>query len=87
MDAGPALRESARLDADETTLRAMALTWGLQPLQVETYASTDEMVWFAIETAVRNSLVKTGDIVAVLAGAPDNRSDGETDVLRLVRVR
>jgi pyruvate kinase len=75
------------LSPDETTLRAMALTWGLQPLQVETYASTDEMVWFAIETAVRNALVKTGDIVAVLAGAPDNRSDGETDVLRLVRVR
>ena len=75
------------LSPDESTLRAMALTWGLQPLQVETYESTDEMVWFAIETAVRHAIVKTGDIVAVLAGAPDNRSDGETDVLRLVRVR
>lgn len=75
------------LSPDPKMVRTMALTWGVEPLQVETYASTDEMVWFAVELAVELGAAKPGDTVLVLAGAPDvDRNITATDVLRLVRV-
>jgi len=74
------------LSPDPATVRALSLTWGVTPIQVDTYASTDELVWFAVESAVRQRLVSAGSVVAVLAGAPDRPSGAATDVLRLVRV-
>ncbi|MEO7399090.1 MAG: pyruvate kinase [Ilumatobacteraceae bacterium] len=71
---------------DAATVRAMALTWGVHPIQVDSYRSTDELVWYAIESAVREGLIERGSVVAVLAGAPDRPSGAATDVLRLVRV-
>ena len=55
-------------------------------MQVEEYRTTDEMVWFAVETALRRRLIDHGDIVLVLAGAPDRVSGAATDVLRVVQV-
>jgi len=75
------------LSPDPKMVRGMALTWGVEPLQVETYGSTDEMVWFAVKTAVEMGAAKSGDTVLVLAGAPDiDRTIRATDVLRLVQV-
>ncbi len=74
------------LSPDPATVRAMSLTWGVTPIQVDTYSSTDELVWHAVEAAVRQGLITTGAVVAVLAGAPDRASGAATDVLRLVRV-
>ena len=44
------------------------------------------MVWFAVETAVQHGCIEHGDIVLVLAGAPDRNSGAATDVLRIVQV-
>jgi pyruvate kinase len=74
------------LSPDMATVRSMSLTWGVTPLHVDTFGSTDELVWFAIESAVEHELVSAGAVVAVLAGAPDRPSGAATDVLRLVRV-
>ncbi len=75
------------LSPDPKMVRSMALIWGVQPIQVETYDSTDEMVWFAVKTAVEMGVAKHGDTVLVLAGAPDgSTTTNATDVLRLVRV-
>ncbi|MEO7370490.1 MAG: pyruvate kinase [Ilumatobacteraceae bacterium] len=82
-------RPAARLiglSPDPVTVRAMALSWGVIALQVETYTSTDQLVWFAVESAVQHGLVSTGQTVLVLAGAPDGASGASTDVLRIVRV-
>jgi len=70
----------------EETLRRLALSWGIRPLLVNMYHSTDELVWHAVEAAVKANLVHPGETIAVLAGAPDT-TDGGTDVLRLVRVK
>jgi pyruvate kinase len=81
-------RPAARLiglSPDPHTVRALALTWGVEPLQVDEYGTSDEMVWFAVETAVNHGLIDHGDIVLVLAGAPDRRSGAATDILRIVR--
>jgi pyruvate kinase len=74
------------LSPDVATVRSMSLTWGVTPLHVDTYGSTDELVWFAIESAVHHQLISAGSVVVVLAGAPDRPSGAATDVLRLVRV-
>lgn len=70
----------------ERTARQLALSWGVTPLASAEYATTDETVWYAVETAVQQGLVKPGDVVAVLAGSPDD-PEPVTDSLRLVRVR
>ncbi len=78
------------LSPDPTVVRSLALSWGVEPLEVDIYGTTDEMVWFAVETALRAGFVASGDIVLVLAGAPDSprstTSSAATDVLRIVRV-
>ena len=74
------------LSPDPQALRTMTLSWGVTPLAVDTYRSTDELVWYAIETAVKQGLVAAGQVVLVLAGAPDRIGGAATDVLRIVRV-
>jgi pyruvate kinase len=65
------------------TARQLALSWGVRPLVVGEYKTTDEMVWCVMEAAVENGLVPHGSTVAVLAGAPDSPTN-TTDVLRVV---
>ena len=82
-------RPTARLiglSPDVATVRALALSWGVESLQVETYTTTDELVWHAVESAVQHGLISSGQTVLVLAGAPDRASGASTDVLRIVRV-
>ena len=74
------------LSPDASTARILAMSWGVTPVLVDTYRSTDEMVWCAVEAAVREGYVKKDDLVAVLAGAPDRGQGGATDVLRVVRI-
>jgi pyruvate kinase len=74
------------LSPDARTVNALSLSWGVESLQVEEYTTSDEMVWFAVETALRHGCIEHGDIVLVLAGAPDRHSGAATDVLRVVRV-
>ena len=64
----------------------MTLSWGVTPLGVDTYRSTDELVWYAVEMAVQRGLIASGQIVLVLAGAPDRPGGAATDVLRIVQV-
>jgi pyruvate kinase len=74
------------LSPDPSTARVLALSWGVTPILVDTYRSTDEMVWCAVEASVREGFVGAGDLVAVLAGAPDRGQGGATDVLRVVSI-
>jgi pyruvate kinase len=80
-------RPAARLiglSPDPRTVTALALSWGVEPVQVDEYRSSDDMVWSAVETALDHGLVEHGDVVLVLAGAPDRRSGASTDILRIV---
>lgn len=75
------------LSPDPAVLASLALSWGVEPVPVDTYGSTDEMVWFAVETAVRHGLVVHGSTVLVLAGSPGGgEGSAAADVMRIVRV-
>jgi pyruvate kinase len=68
------------------TVRRMTLSWGVDPIEVDVYTTTDEMVWFAVQTAVEQGRITAGETVLVLAGAPDRQSTAAADVLRIVQV-
>ncbi len=74
------------LSPDQSVVNSMSLSWGVDPIIVDTYDTTDDMVWFAVETAVRGGRIAVGDIVLVLAGAPDRTSSAAADVMRIVEV-
>ncbi|MGH9133938.1 MAG: pyruvate kinase [Ilumatobacteraceae bacterium] len=69
-----------------STVSAMTLSWGIDPIRVDVYTSTDEVVWFAVETAVKQGRIAAGDTVVVLAGAPDRHTTAAADVMRIVQV-
>ncbi len=69
------------------TVRALTLSWGVEPVTVDTYTSTDEMVWYAVERAVQAGFVQQDDLVVVIAGSPDRSAETAADVMRIVRVQ
>jgi len=54
----------------ETVHRQLALVWGVRPLLVPRFASTDEMITTAMKAAQEAGLVRTGDRVVITAGVP-----------------
>jgi pyruvate kinase len=83
-----ALRPSCRLvgaSPSVATARQLTLSWGVEPLVVDEYSTTDQMVWCVVEAVIAAGLVHGGDSLAVLAGAPD-ATMRTTDVLRVVTV-
>ena len=81
-------RPEARLLAlspNPRTLNALTLSWGVEPVMVDTYDSTDEIVWYAVERSVSAGLIAKGDVVVVLAGSPERLASTAADVLRVVR--
>jgi pyruvate kinase len=83
-----ALRPACRLigaSPSLATARQLTLSWGVEPLVVGEYTTTDEMVWCVVEAVVREGFARQGDRIAVLAGAPEAEV-GTTDVLRVVVV-
>ncbi len=65
--------------------RQLSVGWGITPLVVEPQRSTDDIVWFAIQTVVEAGLAKKGDVVAILVGSPQEPVP-TTDMLRLQRI-
>jgi pyruvate kinase len=72
------------LSHDPATVQQITLSWGTVPLLVDDRGSNDEMVAQAVRVARETGHVRSGELVAVLAGA-DNRSRS-ANVLRLERV-
>ena len=71
---------------DPAVQRALMLSWGVRPMALDQFTTTDELVWHAVERAVQSGLVLPEQTVLVLAGAPDRPSGAATDVLRIVRI-
>lgn len=70
--------------ADERTVRQLTLSWGATPIALDPHGDPADQVELAIESARALGHIRSGDTVAVLAGA-HGRSRA-TDQLRLVRV-
>jgi pyruvate kinase len=66
--------------------RQLSVAWGVKAFATERRSSPEDMVWFAVQSAVETGVVVKGDIVVVLVGSPDD-PEPTTDVLRLIRIR
>ena len=69
---------------DPRVRRQLSISWGATPLPLTAFAENEDMVREAVTTARDRGVVRTGDIVVVLAGI-DGRSR-TTDVLRVMQV-
>jgi pyruvate kinase len=65
--------------------RQLTLTWGVTAVVCPPVSSTDEMFTNAIQAAMREGLVKNGDLVVITAGVPVNVA-GTTNLLRVETV-
>ena len=64
------------------TYQRMALYWGVTPLMIDRFASTDEMIRSAERQLLEQQLATDGDGVAIVAGIPPNVS-ASTNLLKL----
>lgn len=71
--------------SNEETARRLALSWGVEPIFVETAKDTDGLIQNAVEASADCKLVKKGDTVLVLAGVPVG-APGNTSLIRVLKV-
>ena len=69
---------------DQRTVRQLSLSWGAHSYPIEALA-IDDMIIRALELARTRGEVRSGELVAVLAGSPEYQGRA-TDTLRLMRV-
>jgi pyruvate kinase len=72
--------------SDDQTLRQLTLSWGATPLKLDVDPQSDEVIAHVVQTARENSLVRKGDLVAVLSGSREYPGQA-TDSLRLIPIR
>ena len=70
---------------DASTMRQLAISWGVTPLAVGEEHVTDVLIDHAVDAAKQAGLVKTGDLVVLTAGVPLGRS-GTTNLIKVHRV-
>ena len=78
-------RISKQEAAQERTLRRLALTWGVTPIQGKTATSTDEMFDNSLKGGLESGLVKPGDLVVITAGVPLGQS-GSTNLVKVSQI-
>jgi pyruvate kinase len=66
----------------QSTLYRLALVWGVVPVEVPEFKTTDAMVDMMIQAAHREGLVALGDSVVLTAGIPFGQSRG-TNMLKV----
>jgi pyruvate kinase len=73
------------LSPNPATVRNLALTWGVYPLLVSRFRSTDDMLSKAERAAREMQTVKTGDRIVLTAGLPIG-SPGNTNMLKVLTI-
>lgn len=62
--------------------RHLALTWGVMPMAAPYYNTTDEMIGYAAELAVKSGLASGGDVIVITAGIPTGAGT-DTNLLKV----
>lgn len=70
---------------DAAVARSLAGVWGVQPMVIDTYDTTDELVAAAVRAAALSSIASAGDMVAVTGGAAVHVA-GSTDFVQVCTV-
>jgi len=70
---------------DPRVQRRLALVWGVQPLLVPHFTTTDEMISTTVQVARGRGLLQEGDLVVITAGIPFG-GRGRTNMLKVHRI-
>jgi pyruvate kinase len=73
------------LTPNEAVVNHLALSWGVVPILVPRFASTDEMMELTTRVVAERRLAKTGERVVLTAGIPFG-TGGKTNLLRVITV-
>ena len=66
----------------DSTVRKLALSWGVYPFKSEELENTDDMIEKSRKVALATGLVKKGDKIIITAGIPF-RIPGTTNLLKV----
>ncbi len=67
---------------NEKVCRQLSMSWGVTPILFEEKQTSDELFEHAVEKAVENGIVKSGDLVVLTAGLPMG-IPGMTNILKV----
>jgi len=67
---------------EETTVRALALVWGVNPVLCDEFESTDQMIRISLDAARNTGSLDPGGHVVIVGGSPA-AGPGHTDFLRV----
>src|SRR3546814_18985949 len=56
----------------ERTARQLAMDWGIRPVLMSMHGTTVDIIWHAVELAAQRGMLRAGDLVGVLVGAPQD---------------
>lgn len=70
----------------EETCRRLALSWGVTPFLVKDLRNTDEMIAMSEKTLSELGIVKSGDVIVIVAGVPLGVK-GNTNLVKLHRIK
>jgi pyruvate kinase len=68
------------ISSEPQTIKTLCLVWGVYPVRVKAFQSTDVMLQIAQRKAVQHNFVKRGDLVAITAGLPLHQA-GTTNMI------
>ena len=68
------------ISPEPQTIKTLCLVWGVYPVPVKSYQSTDVMLQIAQKKAIQLNFVKRGDLVAITAGLPLHQA-GTTNMI------
>jgi pyruvate kinase len=68
------------ISPEPQTIKTLCLVWGVYPVRVKSFQSTDVMLQIAQKKAVQLNFVKRGDLVAITAGLPLHQA-GTTNMI------
>ena len=67
---------------DPRTVKRLALVWGVRPILVPRFDTTEEVVVLLVQAALREGVVRKGDRVVLTAGVPFG-GEGRTNMIRV----
>lgn len=65
-----------------STARRLCLQWGVYPLLVQENSETDQVLSIAVNAALLNNLIQTGDLVVITGGIPAGKT-GSTNLIKV----
>jgi pyruvate kinase len=68
-----------------STVRRLALAWGVIPLHISEVETVDELLDGAAEALKYKGMVKDGDFIVITAGVPVGKT-GKTNMIKVVRI-